>query len=70
MVENSYMDPIVGMLQGLSNEEMAKTLVSLATFKRKYSGELQTVGGPIDVLSISRADGVVWLSSKKIKHLK
>lgn len=73
VVENSYVDPIVGMLQALSNEEMgemAKTLVSLAAFKRKYSGELQTVGGPIDVLSISRADGVVWLSNKKIKHLK
>lgn len=73
VIENSYMNPIVGMLQALSNEEMgemAKTLVSLAAFKRKYSGELQTVGGPVDVLSISRADGVVWLSNKKIKDLK
>lgn len=46
--------------------DMARTLVSLTSFKGKYSGNIRNVSGPIDVLVVSRGDGPVWLSNKKL----
>lgn len=56
------------MLDSLSIDElgsMAETLVSLTSFKRKFSGEMQTVGGPIDVLTISRGERPIWMKRKQ-----
>lgn len=63
-----YTDSVVNMLDSLSIDElgsMAETLVSLTSFKRKFSGEMQTVGGPIDVLTISRGEGPIWMKRKQ-----
>ncbi|MFR0608603.1 hypothetical protein ACLUV9_09490 [Limosilactobacillus balticus] len=63
-----YTDPVTNMLNSLSISElgdMAETLVSLTSFRRKFSGDMQTVGGPVDVLVISRSDGPVWIKRKK-----
>lgn len=60
--ESDYRGPILSMLANLSLGElanMAETMVSLTSFKRKYTGSVRTVGGPVDVLIISRDDGVV-----------
>lgn len=67
-VAEKFNSPITSMLQSLSVDElgnMAETLVSLTSFKRKYSGAMRTVGGPIDVLVISKGEGPVWLKRKK-----
>lgn len=62
--------PFLSMLGAFSIDDignMARALVSLTSFKRKYSGNIRNVGGPIDVLVISRGDGPVWLSNKKMR---
>jgi hypothetical protein len=43
---------------------MAESLVNLTSFKRKFSRDAETVGGPIDVAVISKADGFVWIKRK------
>lgn len=43
---------------------MAEALVNLTSIKRKVSRGMETVGGPIDVAVISRADGFIWVKRK------
>jgi hypothetical protein len=43
---------------------MAEALVNLTSIKRRVSPGFETVGGPIDVAVISRAEGFVWVSRK------
>lgn len=43
---------------------MAEALVNLTSIKRRVSRGTETVGGPIDVAVISRAEGFVWVSRK------
>lgn len=43
---------------------MAEALVNLTSIKRRVSRGMETVGGPIDVAIISRAEGFVWLRRK------
>ncbi|ESZ30606.1 hypothetical protein NKH52_31000 [Mesorhizobium sp. M1066] len=43
---------------------MAEALVNLTSLKRHVSRGMQTVGGPIDVAVISRADGFIWVKRK------
>jgi len=44
---------------------MAETLVNLTSFKRKFSIDMETVGGPIDVAVLSKGDGFVWVKRKQ-----
>ena len=44
--------------------QMAESLVELTSIKRRVSKGFETVGGPIDVAVISRADGFVWIKRK------
>ncbi len=39
-------------------------MVSLTSFKRRVSLDLETVGGSIDVAVISKGDGFVWVQAK------
>jgi hypothetical protein len=62
-----HTDPLLGVLNALPKEELAElaeSLVSLTSLKRKMSKGLETVGGPIDVAVISKGDGFVWLKRK------
>ncbi|MDF1779450.1 MAG: hypothetical protein P1V13_25845 [Rhizobiaceae bacterium] len=43
---------------------MAEALVNLTSIKRRVSRGMETVGGPIDVAVISRADGFIWVKRK------
>jgi hypothetical protein len=43
---------------------MAEALVNLTSIKRRVSRGFETVGGPIDVAIISKAEGFVWVSRK------
>ena len=55
---------IVSMLPKNELAEMAESLVTLTSQKRKISLEEETVGGPIDVAVISKGDGYIWLKRK------
>lgn len=66
--QEQYIDPLINLLKGLSVSEMgemAETLVSLTAFRRKFSNDIGTVGGPTDVLTITRGEGPVWIKRKK-----
>jgi len=59
--------PIVWAIEALPKDElasMAESLVSLTSFKRRVSIDVETVGGPIDVAVISKGDGFVWVKRK------
>lgn len=63
-----HIQPVVSALASLPKEDlasMAETLVNLTSFKRKVSPDAETVGGPIDVAVISKADGMVWIKKKR-----
>jgi hypothetical protein len=42
----------------------AESLVSLTALKRRVSPDLETVGGSIDVVFISKHDGFAWIRRK------
>ena len=51
--------------------EFAKSLVSLEAQIQHYSKENRHVGGPIDVATITKEDGFLWIESKvRIDPLK
>lgn len=56
---------VVPVLPKAELASMAETLVSLASFRRRVSPGRETVGGPIDVAVISKADGFVWVNKKR-----
>jgi hypothetical protein len=45
---------------------VAQSLISIVPLRQALSGELGTVGGPIDVATITRADGFKWVQHKSI----
>lgn len=44
--------------------ELAENLVMLESLKEKVTSRTQSVGGPIDVAVITRAEGLVWIKRK------
>jgi hypothetical protein len=62
-----YVDPVINVVSMLPKVElaaMAETFVSLTSFKRRVTIEMETVGGPIDVAVISKGDGFIWIKRK------
>ena len=62
-----YVDPVVDTIESMPKSELpavAEALVNLQSFKRRVSGEQETVGGPIDVMLISKGDGLIWIKRK------
>ena len=62
-----FVDPVLGAVQVLPKDElatMAETLVSLTSFRRRMSLDVETVGGPVDVAVISKKDGFIWIKRK------
>lgn len=55
---------VVGMLPKRELAAMAETLVSLTSFKRRVSPEVESVGGPTDVAIISKSEGFRWFRRK------
>ena len=45
--------------------EVAYSLVELTSRKRRYSSEMETVGGPIDVAVLTRNEGFIWVRRKR-----
>lgn len=70
-VHRFHARPVIEVVRVLPKDllaEMAETLVSLTSFKRKVSMESETVGGPVDVAVISKGDGFVWIKRKHYFH--
>ncbi|AFL50666.1 hypothetical protein ABIE78_003538 [Sinorhizobium fredii] len=44
--------------------EVAYSLVELTSRKRRYSNDLETVGGPIDVAILTKNEGFIWVRRK------
>ncbi|MHA6251918.1 hypothetical protein [Oceanobacillus sp. CAU 1775] len=65
--EKNYIEPLLSVVRALPKEEladMAETLVSLTSFKRRVSRATESVGPPIDVAIITKGDGFVWVKRK------
>jgi len=63
----SFVNPIVSTVAVLPKDElaaMAEALVSLTSFKRRFSLDAETVGGPVDVAVLSKGDGFIWIKRK------
>ncbi|OTO88231.1 hypothetical protein A5849_000126 [Enterococcus sp. 10F3_DIV0382] len=66
-INSSYVNPVLRSIDLMPKEELAtiaETLVNITSFKRKISMEMETVGGPIDVLLITKSDGPIWIKRK------
>lgn len=66
-LKRSNYEPVTSVVASLPKEElaeMAEALVNLTSFKRRVSTDAETVGGPIDVVVISKGDGLVWIKRK------
>lgn len=44
--------------------EMAEMLINLTYIKRRFSSDLESVGGPVDVAIITKTDGFIWVKRK------
>ena len=55
------------MIRSMPKQELAalaESLVHITSLKRKFSAGAESVGGPIDVAMITRAEGFVWVKRK------
>ena len=43
---------------------LAESLVEITSLKRRVTDELETVGGAVDVVAITRSEGLVWIKRK------
>ena len=72
-MQEEYVDGIVNAVESFNVEDMAnmaENLVSITSLQRHFSSSDETVGGPIDVAVITRAEGFVWVRHKDfIKNL-
>ena len=62
-----FVQPVVRIVEELPKSELAATaesLVNLTSFRRHVTPDAETVGGPIDVVVISRGDGLIWIKRK------
>ena len=57
-------DEMVEFMPKPEMARMAEALVNLTSIKRRVSRGFETVGGPIDVAIISKAEGFVWCARK------
>ena len=62
-----FSEPVKSLVNGLPARELATVaaaLVRLQSDRRRVSWDAETVGGPIDVALISRAEGFIWVQRK------
>ncbi|HWA30174.1 MAG TPA: hypothetical protein VG867_03720 [Rhizomicrobium sp.] len=63
--QQTFINPILRVLEIASRTELAETareLVGLNIFKKKIMAQKETVGGAIDVATITRENGFQWFS--------
>jgi hypothetical protein len=62
-----YEKPMLDVLRTAPKEtlaELAESLVSITSLRQRVSGDLETVGGPVDVALISKGEGFIWIKRK------
>ena len=62
-----YTTPFINSVGTLEKEDLAdfaESLITLTSLKRKVSYDQETVGGPVDVMVISKGDGIIWMKRK------
>ena len=67
MKQERHLTPVLMTIDSMPKDELAliaETLVNITSFKGKISFAMETVGGPIDVLLITKGDGPVWVKRK------
>lgn len=60
-------NPILDVVKNLPRNEladMAESLISLTSFKKRVTMQAENVGGPIDVAVITKGDGFIWIKRK------
>ncbi|AHW61559.1 hypothetical protein SAMN05444285_1675 [Draconibacterium orientale] len=68
-----FISPTISSVEYLSKEdliELAESLVHITSIKRKTSEKLQSVGGPIDIALITKAEGFLWIKRKDVVNKK
>ncbi|HGG04127.1 MAG TPA: hypothetical protein ENK28_01605 [Aliiroseovarius sp.] len=55
---------VLGVLPVDEMAELAETLINLQSLKEKVTKPSETVGGPVDVVAITRSEGLVWIKRK------
>ena len=66
--DSRHIDPTITTVSYLNKEgliELAESLVSITSLKRKTSSDLETVGGPVDIAIITKGDGFKWVKFKE-----
>lgn len=66
-INSSYSQKFINSINYLDKEDMAdlaQSIVSLTCQKRHVTEVNETVGGPVDVAIISKADGFIWIKRK------
>ena len=58
------LNAVVNHLSKKELGEIAYSLVELTSRKRRYSSEIESVGGPIDVAILTRNEGFIWVRRK------
>lgn len=67
IVQQRYVNPLMGAVSQLSKEdlaEMAESLVYLTYLKRRFTMAEESVGGPVDNAVITKGDGFIWIKRK------
>lgn len=65
--DERYVRPVVGTLTHLPVSElaaMAETFINLESFRKRVTMNAESVGGPVDVATITKGDGFVWIKRK------
>ncbi|MCD8898464.1 hypothetical protein [Mammaliicoccus sciuri] len=64
---NYFIIPFLNTIEHLPLVELpsvAETLINITSFKKKYSSNVETVGGPVDILTITKGEGPIWINRK------
>lgn len=65
--KENYTDALLDTIVLLDKEDMsnmAESFVSLTSLVRRMSPGEETVGGPVDVVFVSKGDGLIWMKRK------
>lgn len=65
--QDEHIDPVLKIVDYPPKEElaeMAETLVNMTSFRKRISINAETVGGPIDVVVITKGDDFIWIKRK------
>ena len=63
----SIVDPMLSVVKNLPKEDMAamaESLVEITSLRRKMDSDVESVAGPVDVVVISKGDGLIWMKRK------